>query len=228
MLWYGLNSLNSLSNQSIHNFKRKINLKTKILNFSSPLRLNFSKYKFFLYLPNNWSFVLLNAQSFGQNNLARVCYIYSSSYYFQIALPTHFSKIYYDKLTNVILLFFSLKNNYYRVYWKFFSSTFNSFNKLFFKKIKFKGKGYYVFKNIRNTIALQFGYSHRRRLYSYYISVKFLSKTSIFLFGINKYDLSNIGYSFFNVKPINIFTGKGIRFSRQIVYKKAGKVSSYR
>jgi hypothetical protein len=30
------------------------------------------------------------------------------------------------------------------------------------------------------------------------------------------------------MRPINIFTGRGVRFSRQIIYKKVGKVSSYR
>jgi len=33
---------------------------------------------------------------------------------------------------------------------------------------------------------------------------------------------------FYNIKKINIFTGKGIRFSRQILYRKTGKISSYR
>jgi hypothetical protein len=31
-----------------------------------------------------------------------------------------------------------------------------------------------------------------------------------------------------SMRPINIFTGRGVRFSRQIIYKKVGKVSSYR
>jgi len=30
------------------------------------------------------------------------------------------------------------------------------------------------------------------------------------------------------MRPINIFTGRGVRFAKQIIYKKAGKVSSYR
>jgi hypothetical protein len=33
---------------------------------------------------------------------------------------------------------------------------------------------------------------------------------------------------FKQARPINIFTGKGIRFTKQIIYKKTGKVSSYR
>ena len=29
-------------------------------------------------------------------------------------------------------------------------------------------------------------------------------------------------------RPVNIFTGRGVRFAIQIIYKKTGKVSSYR
>ena len=30
------------------------------------------------------------------------------------------------------------------------------------------------------------------------------------------------------IKKLNIYTGRGIRFSKQIIYKKSGKVSSYK
>jgi len=97
-----------------------------------------------------------------------------------------------------------------------------------FLKIKFKGKGYYIYKNKRNTITPQFGYAHRLYLYSYFTSVKFLSKTSIIIFGYQLQDLIQIGLGVKQMRPINIFTGRGVRFSRQIIYKKVGKVSSYR
>jgi large subunit ribosomal protein L6 len=108
------------------------------------------------------------------------------------------------------------------------NTLFASFYKPFFKKIKFKGKGYYIYKNKRNTITPQFGYSHRLYLYSYFSSVKFLSKTSIFIFGLLKNDVLQIAQSVKSMRPINIFTGRGVRFSREVIYKKVGKVSSYR
>ena len=58
--------------------------------------------------------------------------------------------------------------------------------------------------------------------------VKFLSKTTIFLFGLSKKDIFTVGHDFRAVRKINIFTGRGVRFSKQIIYKKVGKVSSYR
>ena len=75
---------------------------------------------------------------------------------------------------------------------------------------------------------MQFGYSHRLRVYSYFLSVRFITKTAVLLFGINKNDLYKTSFNIFYKKPINVFTGKGIRFTRQVIYKKTGKVSSYR
>lgn len=106
--------------------------------------------------------------------------------------------------------------------------VFNAFNRPFFMKVKFKGKGYYIFKNKRQTITPQFGHSHRLYVYAYFTSVKFLSKTHIFMFGLLQSDVLRAATRVKAMRPINIFTGRGVRFSRQVVYKKVGKVSSYR
>lgn len=97
-----------------------------------------------------------------------------------------------------------------------------------FQKIKFRGKGYYLYKNLRNTITPQFGYSHRIYIYSYFTKVIFLSKTKIIIFGLNKDDILSPSLYIRSKRRINIFTGRGVRFSSQIVYKKTGKVSLYR
>lgn len=65
-------------------------------------------------------------------------------------------------------------------------------------------------------------------MYSFFTSVKFLSKTTVFVFGLLQKDVDVISLAVKNLRPINIFTGRGVRFSKQIVYKKVGKVSSYR
>lgn len=118
--------------------------------------------------------------------------------------------------------------NFYNLFLKKTLDLFYSFSRVTFCKLKFKGKGYYIFKNIRNTITPQFGYAHRIYLYSYFTAVKFLNKTTVFVFGTSKIDIFTISYGLKSMKPINIFTGRGVRFAKQIVYRKTGKVSSYR
>jgi len=103
-----------------------------------------------------------------------------------------------------------------------------SITKPIFKKLKFKGKGYYIYKNYRNSITPQFGYSHRLYLYTYHTYVKFLNKTSLIVFGMNSENVYLVTQGIFSWRPLNIFTSRGVRFSKQVVYKKSGKVSSYR
>nr|QCU82630.1 ribosomal protein L6 [Pseudourostyla cristata] len=134
----------------------------------------------------------------------------------------------YDPFTNAIHFELKYANYFYKTYWKYFKKIFYSLSLLFFKKIKFKGKGYYLFKDSRHTIALKFGYSHRIYIYINYVSVKFLSKTSVLMFGINNNDIITKSYELYNTRTYNIFTTRGIRFAKQIIYKKAGKISTYR
>lgn len=158
----------------------------------------------------------------------KIFYFYSFSYFFYLPLLSDFLYLKYNKKTNTLCFHFNFKNNFNNLFWVYFKNIFYSFSKIFFKKLKFKGKGYYIYKNKRNTIALRFGFSHIKRLFFFFTFVRFLSKTSIIIFGLCKKKITNASYKLHYVRPINIFTTKGIRFSRQIIYRKTGKISTYR
>jgi ribosomal protein L6P/L9E len=85
-----------------------------------------------------------------------------------------------------------------------------------------------MFKNLRNSFALQFGYSHKVRLFFFAVRAKFLNKTTILFFGHNAKNLLFAAHELYRYRAINIFTSKGIRFTKQIIYKKIGKIGSYR
>jgi hypothetical protein len=152
----------------------------------------------------------------------------SQIYQIKIPLPLQLNNLSFDSNTSIIKINSLYINNNYLLFWNFLNKTIKSLYCPSFVKIKFKGKGYYIYKNLRNTITPQFGYAHRLYLYSYFVSVKFLSKTSILIFGFKHQDLIKVSLGVKNMRPINIFTGRGVRFSKQIFYKKVGKVSSYR
>lgn len=108
---------------------------------------------------------------------------------------------------------------------QFFTLSANSF---FTVKLKFKGKGYNMFRNYRNSILFKFGFSHR--VYGFFneVSLINLSKTSVLIFSLDKFTLLRRSWDFVSIKPVNLYTGRGIRFARQIIYRKLGKVGSYR
>lgn len=222
MLWHGVNKNKTLN--LIRKNKKKINKSTRNWKWDVQKSYQINKQTFRVYKPAKWSAAVF------RNSLStsRVIFFYSENYYFKLSVPYDFTKLTFDANTSSFNLHSTYINNNYRLFLSSLDLVFSSFYKPFFKKVKFKGKGYYIYKNKRNTITPQFGYSHRLYLYSYFTSVKFLSKTSVFVFGLLKRDVLKTSYGIKSMRPINIFTGRGVRFSREVVYKKVGKVSSYR
>ncbi len=88
-------------------------------------------------------------------------------------------------------------------------------------KIKFTGKGYKIKKNSKESLILLFNRSHTTTIWWKNIIVKKLKKYKMYI----KYNPINkkIIETLINVRPVNIFTKKGLRRSRQILYKKKGK-----
>jgi ribosomal protein L6P/L9E len=221
-MWYGFN--NKFRKNIVLNRKKSLNNKSTQLAKNLNFKVQYNKQSFYVYKPFNWELIILLNLSTSQ----KILFFYSDIYFFKFSLPNLNNNIFFDNNTSVIKFGTFFINNNYRIFWKTMLLVFNMFTRPIFLKIKFKGKGYYIYKNKRNTITPQFNYAHRLYLYSYFISVKFLSKTSILLFGFLKSDIMRVAFGLKRMRSISIFTGRGVRFSRQIVYKKTGKVSSYR
>jgi len=222
MLWYGANKNNY--NSVVKKSKQKLNKAITKYAWDIKRSIQINKQTFYIYKPSGWNATILGSKS----SSLRVIFFSSKNYFFKLSIPITIPRVKFDSNSSVFILHTAYINNNYRLFLKQLDLVFNAFYRPYFRKIKFKGKGYYIYKNKRNTITPQFGYSHRLYLYSYFVSVKFLSKTSIFLFGLLKSDVITISLGIKSMRPINIFTGRGVRFSREIIYKKVGKVSSYR
>ena len=225
MLWYGKNKLSNFKTL----YKRRnyrCNVFTKTLAFPILRNGSLSVTNTNIYVPAGWDLVVLKHCTSSVHPV--LIYLFSSTYFFKLHVPSTYLKWFFDPQSNTLSILNLYTPSFFKLYLKAILTLFHSFSTIFFRKLKFKGKGYYIYKNSRNTITSQFGHSHRIYIYSPFISVKFLTKTTVFLFGSSKKDLLTIGHSIKSAKPINIFTGRGVRFARQVIYKKTGKVSSYR
>ena len=154
--------------------------------------------------------------------------LYADCYYYQFSLPSMLTRVFFDPQCRIMYFHCYKISSFINLWIKELQEILYYFTSFIFFKVKFKGKGYYIYKNKRNTIAPQFGYSHRIYIYSYFNVVKFLTKTKVLLFGFSKQDVLFTSNNLKFKRPINIFTGRGVRFSKQIIYKKTGKVSMYR
>lgn len=225
MKWYGFKAL-SQKDKFINKLKTKKYFKNKKYLLFKNYSLNVNAYRINFYLPEQWDFFLLKKKNCKSN--VHLFYFFSDFYYYFLPIDFTFTNLIYNNALNVLNFQFIYKSNCINLFLNNFKNSFYLTSKIFFKKIKFKGKGYYIYKNKRNTVALQFGYSHIKRLFFFLSSVKFLSKTSIMFFGMSPNELAKSTKRLFQTRPINIFTGKGMRFTRQIIYRKTGKISSYR
>ena len=203
-----------------------MNMKDRRLSKLLPRRLSLPVQSSKFQVPLGWKFTLLRS-NVNENNRFTI-YFYNKAYFFNITTISSLTTMYYDSETSTFAFYHKHSSYYYYAYLKLISDVASRFNRRFFLKIKFKGKGYYIYKNARNTVAPQFGYAHRVYVYAQATSVKFLSKTKILIFGLSKKDVLLTSYNLMRTKPINIFTGRGVRFARQVIYRKTGKVSSYR
>ena len=196
----------------------KCNIRLRTIAFNVPQYNGFSINKFSLYLPHQWDATLLISKN--QHQINKLLYLYTPTYYFKWVLNNSYLYCYFDIGTQTFQFSNRLAGHNSRMCYKRILELFYSFSKIFFQKLKFTGKGYYIYKTSRNTITHQFNYAHRWYIYAYFISVKFLTKRTVFLFGWSRQDLLTVGYTIQNCRYINIFTGRGVRFAKQ--------VSSYR
>jgi len=197
------------------------------INYTKFSKKQFKADKHYLHytVPNKWKFFITkNLNSSPKLSIK----LYNNLYFFCIPVPYKINFIKFDVNTNQIIISINYKNVFSITYFNTTKILYSVLCKPLFIKIKFKGKGYYMYKSYRNTITPQFGYSHRLYLYSFTTYVNFLSKSSVFVFGLDPTILKNNTQRVKTWRPINIFTGRGVRFSKQVLYKKSGKVSTYR
>ena len=224
MLWYGKYARIDF-NLKVKRTKLNLNKgikKTTIKVCRNPKLTNLKR----VYcLPSNWKRVLVQSKKTRKDY---ILYLFNEYYYFKIFVINSYLKLYVDNVSNTLVIRHSFGVPFDSFFYKLFINLFRSFSYWFYTRLKIRGKGYYVYKNFRNTITHQFGHSHRRYIYAYFVFTKFLSKTVVYLAGNSKSDIFLVGKTIQRSKYINIFTGRGVRFSRQVLYRKTGKVSAYR
>jgi hypothetical protein len=172
MLWYGF---------YLHKIMFYLKHKTKKHKFTNKYRNNaqFFFYNLNIAVPSTTNAVLVKKT----NTYIKIFYIYSPIYYFILSVPSTVTYINVDKNTFVINLQTNTYHNYINLYWTLMNRIFITFYRPLFLKLRFRGKGYYIYKNKRNTITPQFGYAHRLFFYNYLNLVKFLSKISLIFLG---------------------------------------------
>ncbi len=93
----------------------------------------------------------------------------------------------------------------------------------FTKELEIIGIGYNA-KIEGNTLVLNIGYGHPIKVaIPPSLDVKCLTNTLISIKGIDKQEVGQFAVNIKNIRPINVYTLKGIRFRGEVVKQKPGK-----
>lgn len=155
-------------------------------------------------------------------------YLYNSKKKFSLPLNLNKSSCFFDRWSNSIILdkkkinLKTIKIN------KYFNKILKSWEIYFFEKIKFKGKGFRIkfFKKIK-LVKFYFGKSHKTFLFFKKIKIKKINKYKFILKSLNPSNLNSNSSKVLKIRKLNIYTLRGLRKSKQIVFKRKGKKGTY-
>lgn len=98
----------------------------------------------------------------------------------------------------------------------------HSYNNFYTKKINFKGKGYKITKK-KTFLILNFNHSHITFVLLFNTICIKLNKNKYLMVLKNLLKIDSLALKFVNIKHLNIYTHRGIKLSKQKIYKKIGK-----
>jgi len=169
--------------------------------------------KIIIYLLPNMHFLTL------KKNSSNYIYIYNNIYF--IFFNANKYKFYFKKILNIIEINTNIKKNAQQLS-KYLNNFLFSWNYIFSKKIIFSGKGFKIRKK-KNFLFLFFNRSHASLLICNNMIIKKIQKNKILFFFKNNMLYNNILKNIVSIRPANIYTKRGLRLSRQTIWKRKGK-----
>lgn len=153
-------------------------------------------------------------------------YIYNKEYFYVLLSA---KQVNYNVPTKNISIELKLSQSYKNVFEKTLKIFFYSLNSYFLKKIKFKGKSYKIEKvnKLKYIYELNFGHSIFTCVTLNNLKIKQLQKTKLFLWSTNNITLTKKITSIRELRPWNKYSQRGLRLGKQLIYKKAGKKSTF-
>ena len=174
-----------------------------------------------LFLPSNVNLTVI------KKNDTDIFYLYNAFYFYKLAFKRTIGGGQVDNETNGICVWVPQIvdcKNYSSILAKFLFS----WNFYFFRKIKFTGKGYRItFRKRRKTIIFYFGHSHDTIVLFRSVFIRKPHKYKFVVFKNSLKKIEKLMNTIVRIKPMNFYTKRGLRGSRQIIFKRRGKKNAY-
>ena len=159
----------------------------------------------YIFIPKNIKIIILKN---------KYLYIYNNLFFFNLKLP----KIYfYNKFLNILKI--SIKKKLKKNLITNFLFLWDNF---IFMKFFFLGKGFKL-KKIQKNLIFNFNHSHINLIINNITIIKKIQKSTILIFSKHVNNLNYISKTILNIKKINVFTKRGLRKNKQIIFIKKNK-----
>jgi ribosomal protein L6P/L9E len=180
------------------------------------------KKKFSINIPLSFDIIIIE-NKINKNDLTII--LYNNLYSITLVNKKKKIKIDLESYAIIITKEINFNNN---LNFKQINKFLKTFEFYFFIKIKFKGKGFKIkFNKKLKIIKFYFGRSHMTFFKLKKIKLKKITKYKFILKNLNLSKLKANSMKITRIKPINVYTLRGIRLSKQIIRKRKGKKSSY-
>jgi hypothetical protein len=157
-----------------------------------------------------------------------IIYTYNNFFFYQLSHCKDLVYIWIDIETKSLGFQTLTDKTLTKLYFILLEKFFFSWDSYFFEKIKFKGKGYRIaFKKKKKIMKFYFGHSHKTIFIFRWTIIKKPHKYKFIILQNNLTTLKKLNHEILKIKPLNIYTKRGLRNFRQIIYKRKGKKSSY-
>lgn len=152
-------------------------------------------------------------------------YIYNNNFFFFFKVK-NCNRLFVEKSTKCVSLTLNNTSSLNMTLNKYINDLLFSWNNFFFKKIKFIGKGYRIKKfKKKRIIKLKFNRSHINILRSGNNIIKKIRKTKILVANTHREELTKTSQTITNVRPVNLYTKRGLQIKRCVNYRKMSKKS---
>lgn len=168
----------------------------------------------YIYVYNNINFIVC----FKNLNKQKYLIIYLNKKY--IILKSE--NIEYFKYSNTLSLSTTNKPNIALHYKNEITNYLYNINNFYLQKINFKGKGYKITKK-HNFLNLNFNHSHITWVILFNAMCIKINKNKYLVVLKNIKTLVNLSLNISKIRPLNIYTKRGIKQAKQRIFKKVGK-----
>lgn len=171
-----------------------------------------------LFIPKKCEYMIL------ENTKKKIIYIYNKNFYLKLKIQKKDIKLAVDNSTKSICVTNKKILGKNGLITNYINNLIFSWNSFYFEKLKFTGKGYKIKKSEKkNSITLLFNRAHPTIVFTKKILIKKIKKTKLIILGTNINTLSKIQKKIVNVRNLNIYTKRGLRNCRSLIFKKSSK-----